>query len=53
MTIADAKKIVAQLKAENNPSNKDLIEFYEGKISQAIDKAVQTATKKILSNLSR
>ena len=53
LTIADAKKIVAQLKAENNPSNKELIEFYEGKIYKAIDTAFQTATKKILSNLSR
>jgi hypothetical protein len=47
MTIEQARKLVEQLKAENDPSNNELIAFYEDKISKAVDKAYEKAFKRI------
>ena len=45
-TIGDLKKILSSLKEENDPSNKDLINFYTNKIEVESKKALN----KILSN---
>ena len=45
-TIGDLKKLLNSLKAENDPSNKDLIDFYTNKIEVESKKALN----KILSN---
>ena len=43
-TLGDLKKILINLKKENNPNDSELIKFYENKIN--------TETQKILNNLT-
>lgn len=42
--IKEIQQLIAQLKAENNPSNNELIAFYERKINEAICKAFLKAS---------
>ena len=43
MTIETTIKIINQLKAENNPSNNELIAFYEKKVKEAYVNAINKA----------
>ena len=45
MTIETTIQIINQLKAENNPSNKELIAFYERKVKEAYVNAINKAFK--------
>ncbi len=47
MSLERIMKIVAQLKAENNPSNKEIIDFYEKKIPEVINRKWDKIWKKI------
>ena len=43
MTIETTIQIINQLKAENNPSNNELIAFYEKKVKEAYINAINKA----------
>ena len=45
MTIETTIQIINQLKAENNPSNNELIAFYERKVKEAYVNAINKAFK--------
>jgi hypothetical protein len=45
-TVKDIQALIMQLKSENDPSNKELIEFYTRKVVEAIDKAYSKAIRK-------
>lgn len=43
MTIETTKKIIAELRNENDPKNNELINFYERKINEVVKNAIVKA----------